>query len=230
MLFYNNLTFYSTGAALTAVTDLTAAPIGTEFRKTSGEVWIKTANGVYDKSVRQTLSRVEGDARYARLGVDNSFASNQLPETNITYDVGSVTHMWANMYATTFHGNAITANYADIAEKYIADADYPIGTVVEIGGTNEITRYSGGALAGVISELPGVKLNEGSEGQYVALKGKIPALCTTPIFKGQYCVAVLGGIVVGINKQLITPEDHLNIVGVALEDYNPETMTVMTKV
>ena len=39
-----------------------------------------------------------------------------------------------------FRGLATSAEYADLAERYAADAEYDKGTVVRIGGTHEITQ------------------------------------------------------------------------------------------
>jgi hypothetical protein len=40
----------------------------------------------------------------------------------------------------TISGNQINANYADVAERFAADATYQPGTVVELGGSAEITQ------------------------------------------------------------------------------------------
>ena len=130
--------------------------------------------------------------------------------------------------AGIFSGVATRARYADLAEKYESDKTYDVGTVVEIGGDKEITLFQGGALAGVISGNPGLMLNSeaGDTYQYVALKGKVPVKCQGTVKKGQYCVAVAGGKVKGLNKIEIV--NTLDIVGVALSD--SDNGTVMVKV
>ena len=132
--------------------------------------------------------------------------------------------------AGTFSGVATQARYADLAEKYESDAQYEVGTVVEIGGDKEITLYTGGALAGVISANPGLMLNsEAGDGyQYVALKGKVPVKCHKTVNKGQYCVAFDDGKVIGVDKSDLLENEKLNIVGVALS--NSDNGIVMVKV
>ena len=44
-----------------------------------------------------------------------------------------------NVNASYFVGTATQAQYADLAEKYIPDADYEPGTVLIIGGNEEVT-------------------------------------------------------------------------------------------
>ena len=41
--------------------------------------------------------------------------------------------------ATFFIGTATAANYADLAEMYLADSEYEIGTVLMVGGEKEVT-------------------------------------------------------------------------------------------
>lgn len=228
MSFYQYFTFKSTGVALTTVADFTNASVGTQIEKNTGDVYVKTGTGIYDKSSRKVIGQDEMDARFARLSSDNTFGSHQLNSTDITYDIGSAAKRWRNIYGQTFYGNATSANYADLAEKYLTDKEYPVGTVLEIGGSAEATIYNGGALAGVVSGEPGMMLNSESEGQYVALKGKVPVFCKGQVKKGQYCVANLDGKVIGVDKGDLMVHEQLEVVGVALED--SKDGTVMVKV
>ena len=125
---------------------------------------------------------------------------------------------YANVSANLFRGTATSARYADLAEKYLTDKEYEVGTVLEFGGEKELTLYNGGTLAGVISDKPGFILNEESEGQLVALKGKTPVKCNSNIKRGQYCVAIGNGVVKGYNKKDMTFDLTLDLVGIALED------------
>jgi hypothetical protein len=62
-----------------------------------------------------------------------------------------------SLTAVNFHGFATSAAYADLAEKYSADTDYPAGTVVVFGGEQEITITEidhDSRVAGVISTNP----------------------------------------------------------------------------
>jgi hypothetical protein len=97
-----------------------------------------------------------------------------------------------NMYATTFIGNltgtASSARYADLAEKYLADEDYPEGTVVAIGGAKEITAASNISFRalGVVSTKPAYLMNVDLEGgTAIALKGRVPVRIFGNIRKGQ---------------------------------------------
>ena len=63
----------------------------------------------------------------------------------------------ASVYYNTVFAKATSAQYADLAEKYVADAEYPAGTVVVFGGDKEVTVTSvdaDHAVAGVVSTNP----------------------------------------------------------------------------
>ena len=170
-----------------------------------------------------------GFTHYATAGgtTPNFAGSIQLRSTDEFSIYGSDNTSYANINANLFRGST-TTTHADLAEKYETDEEYQIGTVLEIGGSKEVTVFNDGALAGVVSENPGMMLNDKVNGQFIALKGKVPVKCKENITKGQYCIAISGGTVIGKDKKDLTFEDSLNLVGVALEDSKDNL--VMTKV
>jgi hypothetical protein len=95
------------------------------------------------------------------------------------------------LWAVEFKGVASSAQYADLAEKYLADADYEVGTVVMIGGEKEVTAAQVGFRAvGVVSANPAYMMNSELEGgTYIALKGRVPVKVTGNITKGQRLIA-----------------------------------------
>ena len=101
-----------------------------------------------------------------------------------------------DIYATVFRGVATSAQYADLAEKYLADADYEVGTVIVVGGEKEVTASSGfGQRAiGVVSANPAYMMNSELEGgTYIALKGRVPVKVTGVINKGDRLIASNNG-------------------------------------
>ena len=113
-----------------------------------------------------------------------------------TYDIGASGTRWRTMYATTFNGTATSARYADLAEKYLADKEYRVGTVVKVGGEKEVTASTSGSRAiGVVSENPAFMMNRDLEGgTYIALKGRVPVRCMGPVSKGDEMVATNDGL------------------------------------
>jgi hypothetical protein len=104
------------------------------------------------------------------------------PSANTTYDIGTSSYKYNTVFA-----KATSAQYADLAEKYTSDSEYEVGTVVVFGGDKEITQSTTAhdtAVAGVISENPAYLMNDESEGQAVALVGKVKCKVHGVISKG----------------------------------------------
>jgi hypothetical protein len=101
---------------------------------------------------------------------------------------------WGTIYATTFDGTATKAKFADLAERYEADAIYPPGTLVGIGGDKEITITNGAfdySYFGVISTEPAHLMNnteflfeDGLLHPPVALAGRVPVRVIGKVKKG----------------------------------------------
>jgi hypothetical protein len=94
-------------------------------------------------------------------------------------------------YFNTVFAQATSAQYADLAENYVADAEYAPGTVVVFGGEAEITISREAAderVAGVISTNPAHLMNAGQPGLPVALRGRVPVMVIGPVFKGDSLV------------------------------------------
>jgi hypothetical protein len=118
-----------------------------------------------------------------------------LPGANIAANIGSSTAWFSNIHATTFRGTSVSAQYADLAEKYLPDADYAVGTVVCVGGDAEITACTFGRRAiGAVSGNPAYKMNSDLEGGvYVALKGRVPVQVVGTVRKGDNLIAAGNG-------------------------------------
>jgi hypothetical protein len=78
-----------------------------------------------------------------------------------------------------------------LAEKYLADTEYEVGTVLMVGGEKEVTACQVGFRAvGPVSEKPAHLMNSDLEGgTAVALKGRVPVKVTGIVLKGQRLVA-----------------------------------------
>ena len=98
-------------------------------------------------------------------------------------------------YFNTVFAKATSAQYADLAEMYVADANYQPGTVVEFGGDKEVTQTTAScstAVAGIISTNPSYLMNSCQEGEYVlpvALTGRVPCRVQGPVKKGDVLVS-----------------------------------------
>jgi hypothetical protein len=153
--------------------------------------------------------------------------NNILPFGNANANIGS-----AALRFNTVFAKATSAQYADLAEIYIADDNYPPGTVVVFGGSKEITVTTTAhdtRVAGVISTNPAYLMNSEVQGLPVALTGRVPCLVQGPINKGEVLVTGLKpgtaqkinparfqpGCVVGKSIENI-PDDELKLIEIVV--------------
>ena len=130
----------------------------------------------------------------------------------------------SSVYYNTVFAKATSAQYADVAEKYVADKIYPPGTVVEFGGKAEVTITtvsSSPAVAGIISTNPAFIMNAGENNAnavLVALLGRVPCRVVGDIKKGDRLVS---SDIPGVAKKLNLAEYQPGcIIGKALENYS----------
>lgn len=140
-------------------------------------------------------------------------------QANGVGNIGSATGYFNTIFAT-----ATSAQYADLAEKYLSDADYPVGTVLIFGGVEEVTQSKithDTAIAGTVSERPSYIMNAGLEGTSVvtvALLGRVPCRVVGNIRKGDLLVSSqLPGVATSIESNQYQPGC---VIGKALENYN----------
>jgi len=156
----------------------------------------KVTRDVLDGAVRPITSidinggTIDGTPIGATTPSTGVFSS--VTSTNLTV-TGSV-----NFTGATTAG--ITAFYADVAERYKRDRVYRPGTVVKIGGLNEITEVTSrnDDVFGVIRTKPGFILNENHDNDPlmlpVALIGRVPCLVLGPVHKGDRLFGYAEGI------------------------------------
>jgi len=138
-----------------------------------------------------------------------TFVDGATGTQGIETDTGLSYNPSTNVLSTT----ASQAQYADLAEKYTTDQEYEVGTVIMVNTTNasEVTSVTAGNIAvGVISGAPAYLMNANSEGQAVALKGRVPVCVNGPVVKGQTVYVDDNGCATASNNDSC-------MVGIALE-------------
>lgn len=92
-----------------------------------------------------------------------------------------------DLRANLFRGTALTAKYADLAEKYTTEEELPVGTLVSVckHETHEVcSASSNDIIIGIVSDNPAFLMNEECEGQAIALKGRVPVRILGKVDKG----------------------------------------------
>jgi hypothetical protein len=130
----------------------------------------------------------------------------------------------SSTYFNTVFAKATSAQYADLAEAYVADADYAPGTVLIFGGSKEVTvaQNTGDTrIAGVVSTNPAHVMNSGLNAPHtvvIALTGRVPTKVTGTVRKGDMMVAAGSG-----SAQACAAPTMGSVIGKALEDFDGES-------
>ena len=179
--------------------------------------------------ISQDASNVIVTTSYVNVSVNGSNiasfgAQGIMPTANASGTLGSATVRWNNIFAVNGGFLSVNANYADLAEKYVADAAYAPGTVLMFGGDKEVTQCVHdmcSRVAGVVSTNPAYLMNSGLEGEYtveLALTGRVPTKVRGPISKGDLIVSAGEGY-----ARAETLPQVGTVIGKALEDFEGDS-------
>lgn len=132
-----------------------------------------------------TVTPAVSGSHYIPLISSTSGRQSLYSGAGLTYDVSTDI-----LYATS-----VSARFADLAERYEADAVYEPGTVLILGGEKEVTttnKFSDPRVAGIVSQNPSYLMNSeaGSNETHppIALKGRVMCKVVGPIKKGDTLV------------------------------------------
>jgi hypothetical protein len=148
------------------------------------------------------------------------FTGNIAPARVTTSNIaggGNISGIW-----TLAAGARLNATYADLAERFEADATYDAGTVVEMGGDKEITAVKlelSEDVFGVVSNTAAYLMNAGAGNDNthppVAVGGRVQVKVTGKVRKGQRLVSAGNGIARAAGFGEAT---SFNVIGRALEN------------
>ena len=130
-----------------------------------------------------------------------------------TPDLGDVGDTFGTMY-----GQATSAQWGDLAEKYACKGKCDQGTVMCVSKDVEVDvepcqEDLSLSYIGVISLKPGFKMNSALlEGEYVGLTGLLPVKIIGPINKSDFIVAAKDGCARAGN-----PDEIVHKIGIANE-------------
>jgi hypothetical protein len=223
--FLNNLAVRDTGITLgnNSVLKIFANPSSEDpvlYSQVSGKsIYMQVQDSAYPGSTAK-ISLSPSDVS---LSLGGSNTPSLMPSRDVDINLGHVNYRWKNTYSEFFIGLATTAQYADLAENYLADDNYEPGTVVQFGGEYEITIAASEttAVAGVVSQNPAYLMNSKLTGKYVAaiaLQGRVYCKVIGSVKKGDMLISAGNGLA----KAEATPKLG-TVIGKSLVDFEGET-------
>jgi len=197
----------------------------TKFENGTSKGEVNAPNGNIAFTVAGTANVVVIDTTtvYANVVSVQSIAKTG---SNGVGNIGSSGSYFNQVFAT-----ATTALYADVAERFEADALLEPGTVVELGGLKEITKANHDLsenVFGVISTRPAYTMNGGAGEDdthpRVAMTGRVPVKVTGYVKKGDRLVSAGSGQARAAQPGEATA---FNVIGRSLVDKpTPESGTI----
>jgi hypothetical protein len=209
--------FYMTGiSAAVSVSQIQNGTSNVKIGSTDGNVTIGVGG-------TNNVIVVDTTTLYANVVSAQSIAKTG---SNGVGNIGSSSSYFNRLFAT-----ATTALYADVAERFAADEMLEAGTVVELGGTAEITKSReelSENVFGVISTNAAYLMNGGAGENDthppVAMTGRVPVKVTGIVRKGDRLVAAGSGIARAAQPGEATA---FNVIGRSLVDKTtPESGTI----
>jgi len=153
--------------------------------------------------------------------VGSEYASLRFNNATTAWNTNIPLSVAGNVTATYFNGIATSAQYADLAENYLADAEYAPGTVLSFGGDKEVTVSAQDLdqlIAGVVSTNPAYTMNSMLTGDFatpVALLGRVPCRVTGAVTRGAMMVSAGDGTARAESNPVMG-----SVIGKALESFD----------
>jgi hypothetical protein len=186
-----------------------------------GQAALQLSDGSLETDKRNYYDN-EGHEFRTQNGLSNA------PITCSTINASAITGTGSPTFMTgTFRlagASTLHATYADLAEYYEADKEYPVGTVLVFGGEKEVTltnQKGDHRVAGVVSDNAALIMNEECPGEKVliALQGRVPCRVVGKIQKGDLMVTShIPGVAVSVGGNASAG----TIIGKALANYESD--------
>ena len=185
---------------------------------------MELANGTTGAPANDSGIVIErGDSNNAFIGFDESEDKFKMGTGTFTgASTGNLTITTGTLVAN-LEGTATAAEYSDVAERFAADTAYEPGTVVALGGAEEITAVNEEAsdeVFGVVSSLQqaAFKMNGGAGNDethpYIAMTGRVNVKVIGTVNKGD---RLISASVPGYAKAATKAEcTAFNVIGRAL--------------
>lgn len=226
------------GSGLSAITgaNVTGTVANATFATSAGTATSATSATTAGTVTTAAQGNITSVGTLTSLAVTGNITGGNLSVSTGTVVAGNIVNSNANgvgnigsvsVYYNTIFAKATSAQYADLAEKFRADAAYEPGTVLIFGGTQEVTMSTADTdrrVAGVVSTDPSYLMNSGLNEEFsvaIALQGRVPCRVVGPVRKGDMLVSANNG-----HAKTHQDPPTGSIIGKSLENFDGEIGTI----
>ena len=184
--------------------------------------------GLSSSKINTNASNVTVESSYVNVAINGSNivsvkSDSFIPTSSNATTLGSLTNWWSKAFTVS-----ATAQYADLAEIYTSDQQYPAGTILVFGGESEVMQSHSShdtRIAGVVSTNPAYLMNGTETGIPVALQGRVPCRVLGPVSKGD---RVVSSHIAGV-AQALDPAQYQPgcIIGKALQAIDSTDISII---
>ncbi len=207
---------------VTGAVRVTAGGIGVNGNVFTSNSFVATGNVVATGRIASTGNL--SSASYLLVTGSEDATSNTSGAVRISggMSLGGAIYATGNVNGLYFNGVSVNALYADLAERFEADAYYQPGTVLTLGGEKEVTLEAeelSEDVFGVVSTKAAYLMNgaAGTDETHppIAVSGRVPVRVIGKVKKSDRLVSAGNGLARAASKNEVTP---FNVIGRSLEN------------
>lgn len=207
---------------VTGAVRVTAGGIGVNGNVFTSNSFVATGNVVATGRIAATGNL--SSASYLLVTGSENATSNVTGAVRISggMSLGGAIFATGNVNGLYFNGVSVNALYADLAERFEADAYYQPGTVLTLGGEKEVTLEAeelSEDVFGVVSTKAAYLMNgaAGTDETHppIAVSGRVPVRVIGKVKKSDRLVSAGNGLARAASKNEVTP---FNVIGRSLEN------------
>ena len=207
---------------VTGAVRVTAGGIGVNGNVFTSNSFVATGNVVATGRIASTGNL--SSASYLLVTGSEDATSNVTGAVRVSggMSLGGAIFATGNVNGLYFNGVSVNALYADLAERFEADAYYQPGTVLTLGGEKEVTLEAeelSEDVFGVVSTKAAYLMNgaAGTDETHppIAVSGRVPVRVIGKVKKSDRLVSAGNGLARAASKNEVTP---FNVIGRSLEN------------
>jgi hypothetical protein len=142
MAFYSDFKNLTTSLTLTSMSEFASVAVGTQLERSTGDTYEKASDGTLFKVARTFYSKTQANSAFFDIGGD-TVTGPILASVNNSYDIGSATYSFKDIFGATFSGvSEFASNIKVGGVTYAPSTTLANNTVALRNGNGDIVMES----------------------------------------------------------------------------------------